>query len=63
MRAEMAAEAHGKDSEDVKEFKLIERQQEIDDKKWEQRMQAQKAIEADLRKQLAAAKAQAASAA
>ena len=47
----------------TKEFKLLEKQQEMDDKKWEQRMAAQKAVEADLRKELAAAKAHAASAA
>ena len=55
MRKEMEAEANGKDSEDVKQFKMLEKQQEMDDKKWEARLAAQKAVEADLRKQLAAA--------
>jgi len=58
MQKEMTLEATGqKDSQDVAEFKLLEKQQEMDDKKWAQRMAAQKAIEADLRRQLAAAKA------
>ena len=32
MRAEMEAEVNGKENEDVKEFKMLEKQQEMDDK-------------------------------